>query len=284
MSSNSWAVHYVTAAALYGQQQWRAAREWAAEEEEVTPEDSAGARVSPTNEVTNSLDALALIHDELANNEDVTMDEEVSQGFEEALQSFWAVDDELEAILAGDAEGQFNLSQQLGQRTAGPPTSNTEVELEEVFMERGITDTSLTVKMEASAGPLLLEDAESSVMSSLSSQLSDIAAHPGYPFWQYRRTTHGAPIMLPEPHPEIPPGDGEDDLYLLGERFQMDYVITRAMEAIGDTGVTANIYRLHCFSERKREVQQEHQWLSCLADFLTSEWQQHYGEEKQLRA
>ena len=63
MSSNSRAVHYVTMAALYGQQQRRAAREQATEEEgeEVAPEDSASAQVSPTNEVTNSLDALALI-------------------------------------------------------------------------------------------------------------------------------------------------------------------------------------------------------------------------------
>ena len=183
--------------------------------------------------------------------------------------------------------------------------------------------------MEAGMGPLPLEDAKSSVMSSLSSQLSDTAAHPGYPFWQYRHTTHGTPIMLPntlpqrgipqqadyvalnverydgeptvystmgggatiycnvlhaKPQPEIPPGDGGDDLYLLGERFQIDYVITWAMEAVGDAGVTADIYRLHRFSERKREVQREHQWLSRLADFLTLEWQQHYGKEKQLRA
>ena len=90
MSSNSRAVHYITAAALYGQQQRRAARERAAaeEEEEVAPEDSASARVSPTNEVTNSLDALALIRDELAASEDVVMGEEVPQGFKEALQSF----------------------------------------------------------------------------------------------------------------------------------------------------------------------------------------------------
>ena len=90
MSSNSQAVHYITAAALYGQQQRRAAREQAAEEEEreVAPEDSAIARVSPTNEVTNSLDALALIRDELAASEDVVMGEEVPQGFKEALQSF----------------------------------------------------------------------------------------------------------------------------------------------------------------------------------------------------
>ena len=298
MSSNSWAVHYVTAAALYGQQQRRAARERAAEEEEeeVAPEDSASARVSPTNEVTNSLDALALIHDELAASKDIVMGEEVPQGFEEALQSFWAMDDELEAILSGDPEVQFDLSRQLGRQTAGPPTNPAEVGLEEIFMEQGVADTSPTIEREAGAEPLPLEDDTSSAMSSLSSQLSDVAPHPGYPFWKYRRTTHGAPIMLPdtlpqrgvpqqagyvalnverhdgeptvystmggdapiycnvlhaEPRPEIPLGDGGDDLYLLGERFQMDYVVTQAIEAIGDTGVTADIYRLRRFSERK---------------------------------
>ena len=35
----------------------------------------------------------------------------------------------------------------------------------------------------------------------------------------------------------------------------MDYVVTRAIEAIGDAGVVADIYRLRCFSERKRKIQ-----------------------------
>ena len=60
-------------------------------------------------------------------NEDVVMGEEVPQGFEEALQSFQAVDDELEAILSGDPEAQFDLSWQLGQRTTGPLVDNAEV-------------------------------------------------------------------------------------------------------------------------------------------------------------
>ena len=64
----------------------------------------------------------------------------------------------------------------------------------------------------------------------------------------------------------------------------MDYVVTWAIEAIGDAGVAADIHRLRRFSERKREVQRECQRLSCLADFLTSEWQQHYGEGKRIRA
>ena len=281
----------------------------------MTPEDSASARVSPTNEVTNSLNALALIRDELAASEDVVMGEEIPQGFEEALQSFRAMDDELEAVLSGDPEAEFDLSQQLGIQSGGPPA---EVGLEEIFMEQGVADTSPTVEGEAGAEPLPLEDDSSSAMSSLSSKLSDVAPHSGYPFWKYRHTTHGAPIMLPntlpqrgvpqqadyvalnvqrhdgeptvystmggstpiycnvlhtEPRPEIPPGDGGDDLYLLGERFQMDYVVTRAIEAIGDAKVAADIYRLRRFSERKREVQRECQRLSRLADFLTSEWQ-----------
>ena len=55
-------------------------------------------------------------------------------------------------------------------------------------------------------------------------------------------------------------------------------------EAVGDAGVVADIYRLRCLGERKREIQRERQWLSRLADFLTLEWQRHYGKEKQLCA
>ena len=66
------------------------------------------------NEVTNSLDALALIRDKLVASEDIVMGEEIPQGFEEAPQSFCAMDDKLKAILSGDPETRFNLSWQLG--------------------------------------------------------------------------------------------------------------------------------------------------------------------------
>ena len=69
-------------------------------------------------------------------------------------------------------------------------------------MEHGIADTSATTEQEAGEEPLPLEDDNSSAMSSLSSQLSDVTPHPGYPFWKYRRTTHGAPIMLPDTLPQ----------------------------------------------------------------------------------
>ena len=73
-------------------------------------------------------------------------------------------------------------------------------------MEQGVADTSPMIEWEAGAKSLPLEDNASSAMSSLSSQLSDVTSHPGYPFWKYRRTTHGAPIMLPDTLPqwEIP--------------------------------------------------------------------------------
>ena len=64
----------------------------------------------------------------------------------------------------------------------------------------------------------------------------------------------------------------------------MDYVVTWAIEAVGDAGIVADVYRLCCFSERKHKIQRERQRLSHLADFLTSEWQRHYGKEKRLRA
>ena len=224
------------------------------------------------------------------------MDEEGPQGFKEALQSFQAMDDKLDAVLSGITEAQFDLSQQLGQRTMGPPTGSAEVELEEVFMEQGVADTSAIIEQEAGAEPLPLEDNESSAMSSLSSQLSDAAAHHRYPLWRYWHTTHGALIMLldmlpqqgipqqadyvalnmerhngepttystmgggapiycnilhTKPQPEIAPGDNSNNLYLLGEHFQMDYVVPRAIEAIGDVGVATDIYQLLRYSEQK---------------------------------
>ena len=62
----------------------------------------------------------------------------------------------------------------------------------------------------------------------------------------------------------------------------MDGAVTRAIEAIGDAGIMADIIRLRRFSERKREIQRERQRLGHLADFLIAEWRRHYTEEKQM--
>ena len=200
--------------------------------------------------------------------------------------------------------------------------------LEEVFMEQGVAGPSTTIEYEAGFGPLPLEDDESTVMSSLDSQLSDAAAHTGYPFWRYKRALHSTPILRPDPivargilqradyvafnvkkydgestiystmggnapvfcnvlhaetRPEIAAGTEGDDVYLLGENFQMDGVVTRAIEAIGNAGVMANIIRLRKFSERKREIQRERQRLGHFANFLTAKWHRHHTKEKQMR-
>ena len=71
--------------------------------------------------------------------------------------------------------------------------------LEEVFVEQGVAGPFTMIEYEARPGPLPLEDDESAVMSSLDSQLSDMAAHPSYPFWRYKRALHSTPILLPDP-------------------------------------------------------------------------------------
>ena len=71
--------------------------------------------------------------------------------------------------------------------------------VKEIFMERGVAGPATTIEYETRTGPLPLKDDESTIMSSLDSQLSDAATHPGYPFWRYKRVLHGAPILLPDP-------------------------------------------------------------------------------------
>ena len=118
LSSNSQAVYYRDATAMYGQTQQCTA--WQ-EEEEVAPEDSASIQVSPTHGITNSLEVLALFRDGTFTEEDVVMDHTQPEGFEEALQSFWAVQAKLDDILADESDGEFNVSRQLRWRRARPP-------------------------------------------------------------------------------------------------------------------------------------------------------------------
>ena len=124
------------------------------------------------------------------------MDHAQPEGFKEALQSFWAVQAELDSVLEDESNGKLNMSHQLGWRMAGPPKTLVEVALEEVFMEQEVASSFNTAEYKAGFGLLPLKDAESSIMSSLDSQLSNAAAHPSYQFWRYKRMLHGTPIML----------------------------------------------------------------------------------------
>ena len=154
--------------------------------------------MSPTQGLTNALDVLALVRDGIFVEEDVVMNHAQPDGFEEAPYSFRAIQDELDDVLADDDNGKLDVSRQLGRRGAGPPKTMAKRTLEEVFMEQGITGRSTIIEYEAGAGPLPLEDDESAIISSLDSQLSDAATHPGYPFWRYKRALHNAPILLPD--------------------------------------------------------------------------------------
>ena len=89
-------------------------------------------------------------------------------------------------------------------------------------------------------------------------------------------------VLHTKPRPDIAAGTEGDDIYLLGECFQMDGAVTRAIEAIGDAGIMDDIIRLRKFSERKCEIQRERQQLGRLADFLTAKWCRHYAEEWQM--
>ena len=168
------------------------------------------------------------------------MDEEEPQGFEEVLQSFQAVNEKLNAVLSRIAKAQFDLSQQLGQRTVGPQASHKEVELKEIFMKQGVIDTSTTTEQEVGMEPLPLKDDESLAMSSLSSQLSNAAAHPSYPFWQYQHTTHGAPIMLPDTLPQCGIPQQADYVALNMERHDREPTVYFTMG--GGAPIYCNMY------------------------------------------
>ena len=163
------------------------------------PEDSASTRMFPTRGLTNALNVLALVRNRTSAKEDVVVDHAQPEVFQEALQSFRAIQDELNDILADNDKSELDVSRQLERRRTGLPTTMAEKTSEEVFMKQGVAGPSTITDCETKDGPLPLEDDESTVMSSLDSQLRDVAAHPGYPFWRYKRVLHSVPILLPDP-------------------------------------------------------------------------------------
>ena len=194
-SSNSWADYHRNVITIHGPMHQCVNKE----KGKVVPKDSASIRVSPTHAISNVLDVLASVRSETLPKEDMVIDHAQPDSFEEALQSFQAVQAELDDVLVDDDNGELDVSCQLGRRRAGPPKTMEEKTLEEVFRKQRIAGPSTTIEHEEGAGPLPLEDDESAVMSSLDSQLSDVAAYPGYPFWRYKRVLHSVPILLPDP-------------------------------------------------------------------------------------
>ena len=224
--------------------------------------------------------------------EDILMDTQpVGNNFEETIQLFQEVDQELDATLCL-SPSVFNDAPQLGIRSAGLP-ENTESPsnvVEECYTLR----TPTPVEVEVGGGPLPLEPADSTDEQSTDTQISSHAPHPGYPWTQYTPALHGAPMTMPsmddnfpfradyvayevEPHHGDPTiyltvGDGYPayqhhlvaepsnepsmniqpaDLLLFHEKFQTKPIVNRALEALGDRGISADVLHLRQFPGRR---------------------------------
>lgn len=66
----------------------------------------------------------------------------------------------------------------------------------------------------------------------------------GFPVYQHP--------LVAEPDPTEAMDMGYDDLFLLKERFRLDPNVNRALEAVGDRGVAANVLRLQQFPTKRR--------------------------------
>ena len=174
-SSNSWETYYRDVVTINGPAHQCVDKE----EKKVVPEDGASIRMSPTHKITNAPNILTLAHDGTLPKVDVVINYAQSDSFRKDLQSFQAVQVELDDVLTKDNDGKFDVPQQLGQRRTGPPTTMAEEAVEEVFMEQGVVGPSTTIEYETRARLLPLKDDKSAIMSSLNSQPSDVATHPG---------------------------------------------------------------------------------------------------------
>ena len=255
--------------------------------------------------------------------EDVLMDTQpVGNNFEETIQLFREVDQELDAVLHL-SPSVFNDAPQLGVRSAGPPedTENPSNVVEERYMPR----TPTPVELEVGEGPLPLEPADSTDEQSTDTQISSHALHPGYPWVQYTPALHGAPMTMlsmddnfpfcadyvayeVEPHHGDPTiyltvGDGYPayqhplvaepsnepsmniqpaNLLLFHERFQTEPIVNRALEALGDQGVSTDVLRLRQFPGRRRALQEMKNQITRLEDFVLKECQRYYKRDQDL--
>ena len=125
-----------------------------------------------------------MVYDKTLTKEDVVADCTQPKGFKEAFQSLQAVPAGPDSEETDVSNGKLDVSCQLKQRRAEPPTTRTE---EEVFVEQEIFGPSIMVKYKAKFGALPPDDVEDVVTSN---QLGDVAAHPGYLFWTYKRVLH----------------------------------------------------------------------------------------------
>ncbi|KAF8494835.1 hypothetical protein F5888DRAFT_1844657 [Russula emetica] len=74
------------------------------------------------------------------------------------------------------------------------------------------------------------------------------------------------------------------DLTLFTERLALDASVSRAVQATGDAGLQADVFRLQQIPQKKRALQHERLRLKRCAAFLQKEWGYHHNEELRIRA
>ena len=169
--------------------------------------------------------------------EDILMDtQSVGNNFEETIQLFREVDQELDAALRL-SPSVFDDAPQLRIRSAGPPRiteENLTVVAEECYTPR----TPTPVELEVGDGPLPLEPADSTDKQSTDTQINSHAPHPGYPWTRYTPALHGAPMTMPSMDDNFP--------------FRADYVAYEVEPHHGDPTIYLTVgdgypaYQHHC--------------------------------------
>ena len=96
----------------------------------------------------------------------------------------------------------------------------------------------------------------------------------GYPAYQHRLIAEPSNI----PSMNIQPAD----LLLFHERFQTEPIVNRALEALGDRGISADVLRLRQFPGRRRALQEMKNQITRLEDFVLKERQRYYKRDQDL--
>ena len=96
----------------------------------------------------------------------------------------------------------------------------------------------------------------------------------GYPAYQH--------LLVAEPSSEPSMDIQPADLLLFHERFQMEPVVNRALEVLGDRGISADVLCLRQFPGRRRALQEMRNQITRLEDFILKECQRYYKRDQAL--
>jgi hypothetical protein len=78
--------------------------------------------------------------------------------------------------------------------------------------------------------------------------------------------------------------EGPADLMLFTKHFQLNPAVNRAVEAIGDLEVSADIIHLRRIPEKRRTLAKRKLQLQAFNNFMRQKWQDHYREVRKVDA